>query len=69
MTDEQTIDAMSTRIRALTRANEVLRAQRNELFEAVRDLLDDITTPDASWCEGSSVARARRVLAKVEKWS
>jgi hypothetical protein len=67
MMDEQTIDAMSTRIRALTRANEVLRAQRNELFEALRNLL----APDGQsvYATPDVIAAARTVLAKVAKWS
>lgn len=47
-------------------ANARLIAAAPELYEALRDLLADVTTPNEPWAAGSSVERARAALAKVE---
>ena len=45
---------------------DALRAQMVELAGALRDVLADITSPSEIWAEGSSVYRARAVLARVK---
>lgn len=43
-----------------------LERQRDALADALRELLDDVTNSEDDWIAGSSVQRARALLAEVE---
>lgn len=43
-----------------------LERQRDALADALRELLDDVTNGEDDWVAGTSVARARALLAELE---